>query len=161
MATKQELRQRPGQQIYIRKDGSIACDTINNEPSMTQQQYADECDINHLMNRYMRTGELPVHKKTGYFVDVSETPESYHAAMQTVLDAQTAFDLLPAQTRSKFENDPSQLLGFLQDSKNKDEAIKLGLIPNPQPTFKEQMLEIQQTLNQKPTTNSNDESKPK
>ena len=35
---------------------------------------------------------------------------------------------LPAQIRSRFENDPAKLIDFLDNSENLDEAIKLGLV---------------------------------
>lgn len=146
-----------GQLEYERANGTLAVASINLEPSMTQQQYRDECDINHLMDRYMKTGELPVHRKTGYFIDVSETPESYHAAMDLVLQADDAFNLLPAQTRARFQNDPAQLLGFLNDPKNKDEAQKLGLIPSKDPSHQEQMLDLMKLQMQK---NDDKNSKP-
>ena len=38
----------------------------------------------------------------------------------------------PADVRSKFDNDPVKFVGFLEDSQNYDEALKLGIVkPRP------------------------------
>lgn len=146
---------RRGQLEYERENGTLAVETINLEPSMTQQHYQQECDINYIVKQYARTGELPVHKKTPYYMDCTDTPESYHRAMNLIVNAQEAFDTLPAETRSRFQNDPAQILAFMQDSKNKDEAIALGLIPKPKPSDSDQIIAAIKTLK------SNDEPKPK
>ena len=36
--------------------------------------------------------------------------------------------LLPAQMRSRFNNDPAELLKFIKDPANLDEAVKLGIL---------------------------------
>lgn len=41
------------------------------------------------------------------------------------------FMTLPANIRERFYNDPEKLIGFLDDDKNRDEALRLGLIPAP------------------------------
>jgi phage internal scaffolding protein len=38
---------------------------------------------------------------------------------------------LPAQIRSRFDNDPAKLIDFLENEQNHDEAIKLGLVNPP------------------------------
>jgi phage internal scaffolding protein len=48
------------------------------------------------------------------------------------MDAQYQFDQLPALIRDRFHNDPQEMLAFLNDPNNYDEAIKLGLV-NPPP----------------------------
>jgi len=113
------------------KTGRVSVMTVNTDPSMTQQQYKDECDINHIMSRYMQTGELP-RTKLGVYGDFSDMPD-YQTALNTVLQAQDAFASLPAQIRQRFGNDPGALLEFLHDPSNKGEAIELGLV-NPTPT---------------------------
>lgn len=111
-----------------KKTGRVRVQTLNDDPSMTQQQFADECDINHIMKRYEKTGEI-VHRnsKQGVYADFSEI-KNYHEMMDQVLYAQEAFLTLPAKIRARFRNDPGQLLSFLDDSKNLKEAEELGLL---------------------------------
>jgi phage internal scaffolding protein len=46
----------------------------------------------------------------------------------TLIAAQNAFKTLPASIRKEFNNDPSQVIDFLNNPANKDKAIELGLI---------------------------------
>ena len=48
--------------------------------------------------------------------------------MNRVLAAKTEFESLPAQIRARFQNDPAQLIEFLQDENNRPEAEELGLV---------------------------------
>lgn len=97
-------------------------------PSLTQQHFKDECDINNIIKKYKTDGEFThLNRKKGVYADLSSATD-YHEAMNTVIKAQDAFATLPSQTRSRFENDPSQLLAFINDEANYEEAIKLGLM---------------------------------
>ena len=44
--------------IEKRKNGSIRVYTVNNEPSMTDQQFKDDCDVNFIVNKFTKTGHL-------------------------------------------------------------------------------------------------------
>lgn len=122
-----EIRQKPNQKITVRKNGTISIESINTEPTLTQQQFKEQCDINNIIKHYTQTGELPLSKKVGQFLDVSNV-QDYHTALQTVFEAQHAFDALPSSIRSRFENDPNQLLAFIEDDANHEEALTLGLL---------------------------------
>jgi phage internal scaffolding protein len=114
-----------------RPDGSCAVYAHNTEKSMTHQEFADECDINNLMKRY-RYNQLPdVPTTIGSFSQVTDYKEMLEATIHT----RNAFDLLPAHLRQRFGNDPQQIIDFLGDSNNRDEAVKLGLVnPKVEPT---------------------------
>lgn len=119
----------PNQKIEIdKKTGRVRVYTVNTEKSATQQQFADECDVNNIMRRYEKTGEI-VHRnaKAGVYADFSEIT-NYQDMMEKVIYAQEAFSTLPAKIRTKFRNDPGELLEFLQDKKNLKEAEELGLL---------------------------------
>ena len=96
-----------------------------------QQQFKDECDINVLVERYGITGELPVGDRRP--IDAADFTEvtDYQTALNQLITAQNAFMDLPAKVRKEFDNDPAKLLEFLNDSNNKDEAIRLGIIAAP------------------------------
>lgn len=101
---------------------------IFTKPSKTQQSAKNETDINLIMAKYQKTG-LVTHvsslQKT--FADVSHS-YSYHDIKNAQIAADQAFLALPSSIRARFANDPGNLLNFLQDSNNRDEAIRLGLI---------------------------------
>ena len=82
------------------------------------------------MKKYRTTGVLPTRQGTPQFGDFSNVSD-YQSACNAMIEAQTSFAELPAEVRSRFRNNPAELISFIEDSKNKDEAIKLGLIPKP------------------------------
>lgn len=98
------------------------------DESLAQQHFADECDINRIVDTFTRTGELPnkalLPSNFGDFTDARD----FHSALNSVLAAQEAFMSLSPEIRSRFGNDPARLIAFLNDEFNRPEAIKLGLV---------------------------------
>jgi len=108
--------------------GRIKVSTENTKLSLCQQQFKKDCDINVIVKKYMKDGELThLNKKKGVYADLSHITD-YHQSMEKVVKANQAFAELPSAVRNRFSNDPSQLLTFLQDPNNLDEGIKLGLL---------------------------------
>jgi len=101
-------------------------------PDMTQQQFTDECDINNIVRRFGVTGQVPVPSRLPSYDDFSGITD-YQTAMETVRAAQESFAALPSSVRSRFANDPQQLLEFLGDQRNRDEAVALGLVNGSSP----------------------------
>lgn len=105
---------------------------VSSEPTMAQQQFKDECDINTILERFAITGVLPENPLPPHYGDFSGIGD-YHSALNRVIAAQDAFDALPATIRARFENDPAQLISFLEDENNRSEAVSLGLVVEPEP----------------------------
>lgn len=101
---------------------------FGDEPSLTIQSAKDECDINLIIERANR-GMAPafINERIPQFGDFSDVAD-YQSAFNQVLAAQDQFAELPSKIRARFGNDPAQLLSFLSDASNRDEAIRLGLI---------------------------------
>jgi len=102
---------------------------MNDEPSMAQQHFKDECDINQIMARYQRTGILTENPGSlrplfGDFSNVSD----FQSAQNAILDVHDSFMTLPSNIRARFNNDPGYLLEFLSKEENRDEAISIGLV---------------------------------
>ncbi len=103
----------------------------------TKQSFKDECNINNIMLKYVRTGILEHgNRHQAQYGDVPAV--DFRAALETVLNAQEVFDELPAKIRSRFRNDPAEFLGFCEDPDNVGEAATLGLLkvaetPDPAP----------------------------
>ena len=102
------------------------------DETLAQQNFKDECDINNIMERFGLTGELPANPLPPQYGDFSGVLD-YHSAMNAVLAAQDAFADLPATMRARFDNDPNNLIRFLDDPNNRDEALALGLIADTEP----------------------------
>lgn len=93
----------------------------------TKQSFKAECDINNILKRFGSTGILPEpNKDRARFLDA--TGYDYQEAMQTIAQARSLFEELPAETRYRFENDPAKLLDFVHDPANVDESVALGLL---------------------------------
>jgi phage internal scaffolding protein len=104
-------------------ESGLACE----EPSLAQQHFKEECDINTILQKFSITGilpEAPLSPRYGDFSGISD----YHTALNCVIAAQEEFEALPAQIRARFQNDPAQLIEFLQNEKNRPEAEDLGLV---------------------------------
>lgn len=92
------------------------------------QEFKDECDINVIISRYEEKRiPIPPSQIEAAFGDFSDSKD-FHAKMNAIHEAHEAFMELPAKIRSRFENDPGQLLEFLNEPGNRKEAIELGLV---------------------------------
>lgn len=100
-------------------------------PSMTQQSFKEECDINTIVKRFGVTGQLPAPVAMPSYSDFSEVVD-YQTALNAIRRSGEAFMGLPSGVRERFQNDPQQLLVFLGDEANRPEAEKLGLV-SPKP----------------------------
>lgn len=97
-------------------------------PSLTDQSQGPLVDVNNIMNRYMKTGQLThLRQQQGMFEDVSQI-SGLHEAFEAVEFAKDAFSALPAKLRERLGNDPTKLVGFMSDPKNKDLLIEYGLV---------------------------------
>ena len=103
---------------------------VNKSASMTQAQFQDECDINKIMDRYMRTGCLsdPLNRmRPGTYGDFTEMGD-YMENMNKIVQAREMFEALPAKVRERFGNNPGAMIDFVMDPANQKEAIDLGLL---------------------------------
>jgi phage internal scaffolding protein len=101
------------------------------DATLTQQHFKDETDINNILRQFNITGLLPENKlspRYGDFTGISD----YQSALNAVIAAESEFDALPAQIRARFNNNPEELIQFLENDKNYDEAVKLGLVEKPE-----------------------------
>jgi len=118
-----------------RPNGNIRVQSVNTIPSRTQPQFKAECDINNIMKKYKVTGSITHlnNKQRGTYLDLTNLPD-YQQSLNDVIQANEAFSALPSHVRKQFENDPIQLINFLSDTNNREEAIRLGLIDKPTTT---------------------------
>lgn len=127
--------------------------------SLARQEFRDESDINQIIKKYQATGFLVdpnlARSRTPMFGDFTNLPD-FERSQQIVCEAQTRFDELPVELRKRFNYDPVELLRFLDDPTNKDEAAKLGLIENQPKAVSEHVSERSGSASAEPTeTRSN------
>lgn len=113
---------------YQEKEGIIF-----KEPTMTIQSEKDNCDINVIMNRYATCG-TPLPCRTDsvqpVYADVSELGD-YMENFQRCKQAEEMFNNLPSALRKELDNNPANLLPFIQDEKNKERCYEYGLLNRP------------------------------
>lgn len=101
-------------------------------PTMTQQNFKQECDINHILKKYQKTGIIEhANRFQGNYTDLSEVAD-FQTACNIVIEAQEAFNSLPSSIRKQFSNDPQEFLSFVENPENHDSMIQMGLIPSPE-----------------------------
>lgn len=106
---------------------------IFNEPTMTIQSEKDNCDINVIMNRYATCGTPLPYRTDGVqpvYADVSELGD-YMENYQRCKQAEEMFNSLPSALRKELDNNPANLIPFIQDKKNESRCIEYGLINKP------------------------------
>lgn len=99
--------------------------------SKTSQHHAHEADINNIVESFIRSPEellagmrlAPQPTE----IDITFAPKSYHEALNAINTAQTSFNKLHPKIRSRFNNNPGEMLEFLSDNSNYAEAVALGL----------------------------------
>lgn len=101
-------------------------------PSLTQQQFKDEADINYIISMYNSSGVMPSFHGDGQpsepiFADFAELPDSAQEMYNQMLQAKANFDNLPLDIRKRFNYDPGAFLEFVDNPNNVDELVAMGL----------------------------------
>lgn len=116
---------------YDRRLVSRATGLKCEDPSLTVQSDAEDADINTIVKRFGLTGQLPSNVRVPLasdFVDIVD----FKSAMNALRSAQESFDVMPADVRARFLNDPQVFVEFCTETKdgvlvNLEEMRKLGL----------------------------------
>ena len=98
-------------------------------PLRTKQEPKQDADINNIVSRYMKTGFVPQPGQQPRFGDF--TGPGFQEMRNAIADIDMQFMQLPPRVRKIFNNDPANVVRFVQDPKNQAEAVKLGLIVTP------------------------------
>lgn len=101
-------------------------------PSMTKQEFKDECDINTILKQFTLTGMIDhINSSPAQWLDLPDVTD-YQASLALVADAAEAFASLPSKVRDEFGNDPARFLDAFGDPAKADRLRELGLL-NPLP----------------------------
>lgn len=108
------------------------------DPVCTSQEFKDDCNPNVIIERFTKHGTLPDGSSRPPLEGDFSSVGSFDDAMNLVISAQSQFDALPSKIRSRFDNDPRELIRFMSDASNETEAVSLGLVapklqPDPAP----------------------------
>lgn len=157
MEKKEKIKTGLERKVSRRANGSIRIQHFNHDPSLTNQDEKDDCDVNVIIEKAMK-GQTITHlsARTGVYMDLSEVPD-FEKSLNIIAKAKSAFAELPAHLREKFHNDPKIMMEYLADPRNNEEAIELGLKEIKAKTHDEQVLESLGTIANSKNDESNDE----
>ena len=102
--------------------------TIKCDDGITEQHHSDECDVNTILATYMKTGVLPPIDPNAKYGDLTEF--DYQSMQNQIANANSLFEQLPENVRYRFGNEPYRFLNFVQDERNYDELVEMGLANN-------------------------------
>lgn len=105
------------------KPSIIKCDD-----GITEQHHSEECDVNNILATYMKTGVLPPIDHDAQYGDLSDF--DYQSMQNQIANANSLFEQLPDNVKHKFGNEPHRFLNFVQDERNYDELVEMGLANN-------------------------------
>ncbi len=115
---------------YLDEDGEP-------DKGLTEQHHKDECDVINILNKYDSQGILThVNKARGMYGDFTELNE-YRESLDLIKAADTAFSSLPSKIRQWCGNDAGQVMEFVSNPANREEAITLGMTEPPASVSKE------------------------
>lgn len=97
-------------------------------PSLTRQEFAVECDINQIMQRYDQYLSDPLRSvREPRYYDFTQAPDTLMGAMEVLKRGEDAFYSLPADVRREFENNPAMFVDFASDPENLPQMRTWGL----------------------------------
>lgn len=118
------------------RPGGDRCVFETEGPSLTRQEFADECDINSIMARYeghVIGGPGNLGPMEPRYFDYAAAPQTLLEFMTFMQEADAQFMTLPAQVRREFDNDPKLFVDFASDPENLDQMRTWGLAPPAKP----------------------------
>lgn len=107
---------------HVSDDTALRC----TEPTLTQQNFKEQCDINRIVKQYAQTGvvngntNMPLPDE---FIGITD----YHTAMNLIKRSESAFMALEPHIRERFANNPANFVDFVTNSDNIDELRSMGL----------------------------------
>lgn len=94
---------------------------------VTEQSHKNQCDVNNIIKKYNKNGLIShVSSMKAEFGDVPLV--DYKEMQDRLVKMQGEFNKLPVEVRKRFGNSPFNLISFMEDGNNREEAVKLGLI---------------------------------
>lgn len=137
-----KVKFRPLVENDFEKHSGVRADLDEFEPSLTRQEFKQECDINTIMERYEATGTVShVNRQQPVYLDTTLYP-GLQGAMDAFREASRAFAALPARVRAEFDNDPEKFVDFAADEKNVERMREWGLAEPAKPAEKPMKVEV-------------------
>lgn len=132
------------------ENNSMRVQTVNEELPRVQTQFQEATDVNNIVKAYTQNPDPSVFRGIGNYQD-NTLLGTYQESLDLILEANNAFNSLPATTREYFKNDPAKLLAFMQDENNYDVGVELGLVqPDPKKSQQQKNANPNANISEKP-----------
>lgn len=109
---------------YDTELASILAGEDNHEASLTVQSDKEDADINTIVKRFGLTGVMPSSPRVPTFGDFTEVID-YQSALNAVRQAAEGFMELPADVRSRFDNDPQLYMEFCTATNSEGKLVNI------------------------------------
>lgn len=96
------------------------------DKSLAVQEMTDDCDINRIVETWVKTGIAPQSSLEALSGDFSQV-DDYRTMLDKINRAKREFMTLDADTRSYFKNDPANLISALDDPTQTSKLIEFGI----------------------------------
>lgn len=106
--------------------GKIVFDPVSDEPSLTDESFKQECDIDFIISNFVQRGINPPEHQVQYGKQF--TSEDFVRSMETVAECKSAFEELPAIEKEKFNNSVTNFLDFVSNPENLRYSYEHGYI---------------------------------
>lgn len=145
--------------IYSRYKRPVVEGVKFEKPSMTQQCFKEQCDINRILDAYkvkaramgVSVAELMPKVGSEQFADVSNL-DDYLDAQNRIAQVNQMFEALPAEVRRSYGDDPRNFVSALGDSTNYRKFAELGIMD------KKQVFEYENLIKQSGMVAGNNQS---
>ena len=97
------------------------------KPTRTKRAFKNDYDLNHVIQRYHKTGILPKMRSEQPTYGDYSNPIDYQEAQNKIMLANDLFGGLPARIRRDFNDDPATFLAFASNPDNLEELVDMGL----------------------------------
>lgn len=88
--------------------------------SRTEQSHTQQCDINRIMAKYVKTGLVDhVTQYEGTYGEIAAM--DYQTAQNLIAEQRSVFSELPAAIRKRFDNDPANYLRLVETDEGVEE----------------------------------------
>ena len=104
------------------------------QPSLTQQQFKEDCDIEELLKRHNLGNVMGLFQQNvsePMYADVSDVPD-FHESQNHVARATEYFAALPSAVRTRFNNSLPEFLSALNNPESAKELQDLGILAKPE-----------------------------
>lgn len=82
------------------------------------QSYHDVCDLQQIIAMYNMTGNPDLlNKRHGFYMDITDFPETYAEMQNQMIMAENEFNLLPKEIKEKFNNNVREFFAEMDTEK--------------------------------------------